>query len=201
MTVEHIYPSGTAPTLERVRGALRRLFVPGAPPDPARAADLTPVAEQLLAAAAAAGLALRAAPRALLLKEAGGPRAVPIVIGVPEAEAVALELQGHAAPRPLTYDLLRRALEAGGLRVQQAAVTRLEARTYFAEVTLQGPAGQPVALDARPSDAVNLALRTGAPLYVAAELLLSPEAAQRFLEDFGARFEGFGTWRGAPPPA
>jgi uncharacterized protein len=201
VTVECIYQSGVEPTPERVRGALQHLFVAGAAPGPAGAADLTPVAEQLLAAAAAPGLALRAGPRALLLKERDGARAVPIVVGVPEAEAVAVQLQGHTTPRPLSYDLMRRLLEAGGLRVQQAAVTRLEADTYYATVTLQTPAGRTVELDARPSDAVNLALRTEAPLYVAAGLLLSPEAAQRFLERFGTQFEGFGTRPSATPPA
>jgi bifunctional DNase/RNase len=96
---------------------------------------------------------------------------------------------------------MRRLLDAGGLRMQQAAVTRLEADTYLATVTLQTPEGRTVDLDARPSDAVNLALRTGAPLYVAAGLLLSPEAAQRFLERFGTRFEGVGTRPSATPPA
>ena len=112
-----------------------------------------------------------------------------------------MHLQGHTPPRPLSYDLMRRLLEAGGLRVQQAAVTRLEGDTYFATVTLQTPDGQSVGLDARPSDAVNLALRSGAPLYVAAGLLVGPEAWQRFLERFGTRFEGFEPQPSAPPPA
>src|SRR5262245_36053207 len=142
VTVERVYPSGAAPTLERVRGALQYLFVAGDPPGPDDAPDLTPIAEQLLAVAATRGLALQGGPRALLLKEADGPRAVPIVVGVPEAEAVAMELQGHAPPRPLSYDLMRRLLDAGGLRVQQAAVTRLEADTYFATVTLELPEGR-----------------------------------------------------------
>ena len=69
-------------------------------------------------------------------------------------------------------------------------MTRLEGTTFFATVTLQAPDGRKVELDARPSDAVNLALRTGAPVYVAADLLLAPEAAQPFLERFRTRFEG-----------
>jgi bifunctional DNase/RNase len=159
------------------------------------------VAEHLLALAAASRRPLRGGPRALLLKETDGPRAVPIVVGVPEAEAVAMQLQGHTPPRPLSYDLMRRLLEAGGLRVQQAAVTRLEGDTYFATVALQTPDGQAVGLDARPSDAVNLALRSGAPLYVAAGLLVGPEAWQRFLERFGTRFEGVEPRPSALPPA
>jgi hypothetical protein len=65
-----------------------------------------------------------------------------------------------------------------------------------------------VELDSRPSDAVNLALRSGAPVYVAAHLLMHPEGVQRFLERFGTRFEGSGprfegsgTWPNATPPA
>lgn len=197
VTVDSISVSGMEPTLERIRGALQSMFLPAAEPDQSapssEAPDLTPVAEQLLALLGASGDSrplLRAAPRAILLKESGGERSLCIVVGVPEAEALAMHLQGHATPRPLSYDLMRRLLDAGGLRVQQAAVTRLEGDTFFATVTLQTPDRRTVELDARPSDAVNLALRAGAPLYVAAALLTPPEVALPFLERFRTRYEG-----------
>lgn len=197
VTVDSISASGMEPTLERVRSALQGMLLPAAEPDQTapmgEAPDLTPVAEQLLTllgAHGAAGRPLRAAPRAILMKEAGGERSLPIVVGVPEAEALAMHLQGHTTPRPLGYDLMRCLLDAGGLRVQQAAVMRLEGDTFFATVTLQTPDGRTVELDARPSDAVNLALRAGAPVYVAAHLLMGPEEAKPFLERFRTRFEG-----------
>ena len=101
----------------------------------------------------------------VLLREAGGERMLPIFIGLPEAKAIALVLAGQEPPRPMTHDLMWTVLDAFSVSLEQVAVTDLRERTFFAEVTLRGPAGIEV-LSARPSDAIALAVRTGSPVFV-----------------------------------
>ncbi|HSM50919.1 MAG TPA: bifunctional nuclease family protein [Thermoanaerobaculia bacterium] len=101
----------------------------------------------------------------LILKETGGERFLPIWIGLFEAQAIALALEGIAAPRPLTHDLLAAALDACQVTVERVVVSDLREGTFFATVELLREQG-PLALDARPSDAVALGLRCRAPLFV-----------------------------------
>ncbi|HEX2186119.1 MAG TPA: bifunctional nuclease domain-containing protein, partial [Chloroflexota bacterium] len=108
--------------------------------------------------------------RAVVLKERSGDRYLTIVIGEPEASAMALHLQGHASPRPLSHDLMRKLLDAGGLALEQVVINRLEQDTFLSLLVLRRPEGQRVELDARPSDAINLALRSGAPIFAAEDL-------------------------------
>jgi RNA polymerase sigma-70 factor (ECF subfamily) len=130
------------------------------------------------------------APRAVLLKEADGERRLPIIVGYSEAEAVALQLQGQSTPRPLTYDLLMRLLQLGQLHPQQVAITRLgqgdQKETFFATVTLGDREGQPQELDARPSDAINVALRAGVPILCAESLLQPADQVRAFVEKWEA---------------
>jgi len=102
----------------------------------------------------------------VLLREADGERLLPIFIGLPEAKAIALALAGQEPPRPMTHDLMSTMLDAFSVSLEQVVVTDLRDRTFFAEVTLRGPAGIEV-LSARPSDAIALAVRTGAPVFAA----------------------------------
>ncbi len=103
--------------------------------------------------------------------EAGeGTKLLPIWIGVQEANAIMLSVERLTAERPMSYDLMVRLLEMSGSSVSQVAVTRLEGGTFFAEITLQTAEGVRV-VDARPSDSIALATRTGAPMYVAAAVL------------------------------
>lgn len=97
-------------------------------------------------------------------------RLLPIWIGVQEANAIMLAVEGESAARPMSYDLMARLLESLDSTVAKVAVTRLEGGTYFAEVTLATPHGDKV-IDARPSDSIALAMRTNAPIYVADEVL------------------------------
>jgi len=107
----------------------------------------------------------------LLLQESEGlGRTLPIFIGAPEATAIAFALQGMDTPRPMTHDLIRDILEALDADVVRVVVTELKTSTYFAEIVLL-QAGREVPVSSRPSDAVAVAVRTGAPLFVADDLM------------------------------
>lgn len=108
----------------------------------------------------------------LLLREKDGSRALPIWIGLFEANAIALKLAGLEPPRPMTHDLLFNTLAQAGLAVVQVAVTELQDNTFYASITLKSDGG-PLQLDSRPSDAIALAVRAGCPILVAEEVLES----------------------------
>jgi bifunctional DNase/RNase len=129
--------------------------------------DLAPVAEQMAALLSETGAILPARGRVVRLREEGRERHLAIVIGAQEADAIGIALRGVSTTRPLSHDLMKSLLEAGGMRVQQVAVTRHEGETYYATITLRRPRGKTVEVDARPSDAIALALRAEAPMYVA----------------------------------
>ena len=103
--------------------------------------------------------------RIVLLRESGGERVLPIWIGPAEGDALVLRLQGGELPRPLTSDLAASLLEAAGARVERVVVSRLEEKTFYAIVAVSA-GGEVREVDARPSDALNLALRVGAPIFV-----------------------------------
>jgi RNA polymerase sigma factor (sigma-70 family) len=103
--------------------------------------------------------------RVVLLRERDSTRVLPIWVGPPEGDALALHLGGDTMPRPLTADLMARLLEAVGGKVERVAVSSLREKTFYAIVTVSGGAGS-AEVDARPSDALNLAARIGAPIFV-----------------------------------
>jgi hypothetical protein len=116
-------------------------------------------------------------------------RALPIWIGHAEAAAIILALQGVEPPRPMTHDLLKSAIEAAGHMVSRVEITRLQDGTFFAALVLRGEERE-VAIDARPSDSVALAVRCGCPVYVAREVF--EEAAVEVTEvDEEAEVERF----------
>jgi len=107
----------------------------------------------------------------LLLQESEGlGRTLPIFIGAPEATAIAFALQGMETPRPMTHDLIHDLLEALDADVVRVVVTELRASTYYAEIVLRQD-GHELPVSSRPSDAVAVAVRTGAPLFVSDELM------------------------------
>lgn len=112
----------------------------------------------------------------IVLKEAIGDRTLSIWIGAPEANAIALAVQGVKPPRPITHDLLRHMVEGLGGEVVRAAVTTMRDSTYYAELLLRRGATELAAVDARPSDAIALALRASAPILVAGTLLRDADA-------------------------
>jgi Uncharacterized conserved protein len=97
-------------------------------------------------------------------------RVLPIWIGAQEATSILIAVEGAVAPRPLAHDLIRSLLETLGAVVERVEVTRIDDGTYYAEITLIAD-GRVHVVDARPSDAVAVASRTGAPLFVADEVM------------------------------
>lgn len=108
--------------------------------------------------------------RVVLLKELGSERYLPIWIGPYEAEALSIELQQVTVARPLTHDLLRNVIEAMGGEVQYIVVSELRDDTFYARIVISLN-GRTIEVDSRPSDAMNLAVRTRAPIYVAEEVM------------------------------
>ena len=101
------------------------------------------------------------------LDQRGGQRTlVPIWVGEQEATSISIAVNGEEAARPLSHDLMQRLLDAVGATVDQVDVTRIEGGTFYAELSVTTPSG-PVKLDCRPSDAIALASRVSAPLFVA----------------------------------
>ncbi|MHB8379714.1 MAG: bifunctional nuclease family protein [Acidimicrobiales bacterium] len=106
----------------------------------------------------------------LLLEEVAGERVLPIFIGAPEAAAIAYALQGVESPRPMSHDLLGHVISALGAKLFAVEITELSDNTFFASLRLLR-SGQEVTVSSRPSDAVALALRVGAPILVSDDLM------------------------------
>ncbi|MCX6173352.1 MAG: bifunctional nuclease family protein [Ignavibacteriales bacterium] len=107
---------------------------------------------------------------ALLLKEVFGVRRLPIIIGQYEAQSIALEMEGIKPPRPLTHDLLKSVIDNLGATINEIIINELRENTFYAKIKLE-IATMTNEIDSRPSDAIALAVRTGAPLYVAEEVM------------------------------
>ena len=105
----------------------------------------------------------------VILQDADKKKAMPIWVGLFEAQAIALELQGTPPPRPLTHDLMKTILEQVGVTFDKVVVNELKGSTYYAHIHLTS-AGKPLEVDSRPSDAIALALRFHRPIFVAKEL-------------------------------
>jgi len=100
----------------------------------------------------------------VILKDKGGDRVLPIWVGVFEANAIALQIENIATPRPMTHDLLRNILTEIEADVKRIVVCELRGNTFYAMIYLDR-GGETMAIDARPSDAIALALRTKAPIF------------------------------------
>jgi bifunctional DNase/RNase len=109
-------------------------------------------------------------PVVVLREQGGSQRLLPILIGTPEAAAIHSALEGLVPPRPLTHDLMVSLLGALGASLTTVVITEIRDHTYYAELHLQSATG-PLVVSSRPSDAIALAERTGAPI-VATEALL-----------------------------
>lgn len=107
---------------------------------------------------------------ALILNEVEGNRRLPIIIGTFEAQAIALELEHIKPPRPMTHDLLKNMIQNFGANVDQVFINDLSEGTFFAKIIYKVN-GQEREQDARPSDAIALAVRFDADIFVAGEIL------------------------------
>lgn len=124
----------------------------------------------------------------LILREEGGTVFLPIWIGVFEANAIALALEGIQTPRPMTHDLLQSVLGGLGTELERVEIHSLVEGTFHARLRLRrrssAGAAEPIGVevDSRPSDAVALALRTGAPIWIARTVLESALSTQKASE-------------------
>jgi hypothetical protein len=124
----------------------------------------------------------------VVLREKDGSRILPIWIGVIEASAIAFELEQVKLTRPMTHDLLKTTVESLGASVVRVAVVDLKENTYFASIVLDHD-GETIEIDARPSDAIALALRVKTPIFCESTVL---EQAHLKQEEWEARKAGVG---------
>ncbi len=117
----------------------------------------------------------------VLLKTAEGNTFLPIWIGHPEAAAILMKLQNASTPRPMTHDLVTDILGQLEAQVVRITVTELRENTFYAQITVQQN-GSEIDVDSRPSDAIALAIRAEAPIFVADDVI----------EESGIEFEGDG---------
>jgi uncharacterized protein len=140
----------------------------------------------------------------VILKDVQGATVLPIWVGLYEANAIALEIEKSTPPRPMTHDLLRNLIQGLNASVQKIVVTELKNDTFYAVIWMEQD-GELISLDARPSDALALALRSDCPIYVSEEVIrvaklspsmteATPEELRRWLEglndeDLGSRYK------------
>ncbi|MGZ8430209.1 MAG: bifunctional nuclease family protein [Candidatus Deferrimicrobiaceae bacterium] len=106
----------------------------------------------------------------VVLRDRESGNVVPIWIGILEANAIALALEGVEMPRPMTHDLMKSILDATGSRLRSVEIAEIRENTYFALLHLEGSGGI-LRIDARPSDAIAIALRCGVPILVSETVL------------------------------
>jgi bifunctional DNase/RNase len=116
----------------------------------------------------------------VLLKTQSGNKFLPIWIGSTEASAILMKLQGVETPRPMTHDLLSDTIAHLNAEVSRVTVTDLRENTFIATITVRADAGE-IEIDARPSDALALAVRVDAPIYVDDKVI--EDSALEFTED------------------
>jgi bifunctional DNase/RNase len=102
----------------------------------------------------------------IILKDVNSDTMLPIWVGAYEANAIALEIEKVAPQRPMTHDLLRNIILEMDASVERVTVTELRDNTFFAAIMLKNRAGEAILIDARPSDAIALALRVDCPIFV-----------------------------------
>jgi bifunctional DNase/RNase len=107
----------------------------------------------------------------IILKDVQSDTMLPIWVGAYEANAIALEIEKIAPPRPMTHDLLRNLIVELGVQVDRVVVTSLRDNTFFAVIEMHNSDGYKMVLDSRPSDAIALALRADCPIYVDMEVI------------------------------
>lgn len=133
----------------------------------------------------------------VILKDLAGNAVLPIWVGLYEANAIAFEMEKVSTPRPMTHDLMRNLLLGLRLQLSKVVVSELKDDTFYAVLWLEREGGEVISMDARPSDALALALRLDCPIYVEEEVLKtsklaaaaadpsSNEELRRWLENLG----------------
>lgn len=114
---------------------------------------------------------LQSGAYALVLAEDNGPRRIPVIIGEGEAQSIAIALEGIRTARPLTHDLFVSFAHAYGVRLKEVFITRFADGIFYSQLTFCDNDGRYVTMDARTSDAVAIAMRTGTPIYTTEEIV------------------------------
>lgn len=112
----------------------------------------------------------------IVLKEKGGSRILPIVIGLNEASAIKLKISGFNPPRPLTHDLFYSTLENLQASIERVVINKLEENTFHAQLFIKAGSGLVKIIDSRPSDSIALAVRAHAPIFVEDEIMKQASA-------------------------
>ena len=107
----------------------------------------------------------------IILKDVNSDTMLPIWVGAYEANAIALEIEKVSPQRPMTHDLLRNVILEMGASVERVTVTELRDNTFYAAIMMRSRAGEALMIDARPSDAIALALRVDCPIFVNEEVI------------------------------
>ena len=118
----------------------------------------------------------------VILKDVGSDTVLPIWVGVPEANAIALEIEKVATPRPLTHDLIKNVLMGLETVVHKVVVTELKEDTFYAVIWLERE-GRVISIDSRPSDALAVALRVDCPIFVEEQVLKTSKQAATMSEN------------------
>ena len=113
----------------------------------------------------------------IILRDGDGQRILPIWVGVFEANAIALQIENVQTPRPMTHDLLKNVIQDLSAQVERIVVTDLKENTFYAVIHLRAD-DHAVVVDARPSDAIALALRSGAPIFVEETVIASARSVE-----------------------
>jgi len=118
----------------------------------------------------------------VILREKEGSKVLPIWVGVFEANAIALQIENVQTPRPMTHDLLKNIIVDMRATVSKVVVNQLKDNTFYALIFLER-SGEVLRVDARPSDAIALALRTESPIFVEDEVITSAKTAESVKEN------------------
>jgi bifunctional DNase/RNase len=117
----------------------------------------------------------------IILKEIEGERTLPIWIGLLEATAIASEIEGVRFPRPMTHDLLKNFMDKTDIKVNKIEICDLRDNTYYALIHLTSK-GNALSIDSRPSDAIAIALRAKAPIFVSDDVLRKSKQIEEIVE-------------------
>jgi len=127
----------------------------------------------------------------VILADAEERRLLPILIGLFEAQSIAMAISGEDIGRPLTHDLLLSIIRATECELTRVEITRLADQTFFALLHVERDSGETLEIDARPSDAIALALRADAPIFVAEEVLALAQVVDETVEQDEQELEKF----------
>lgn len=116
----------------------------------------------------------------IVLKEKGGKRLLPIVIGLNEASAIKLKISGFSPPRPLTHDLLHSTIKNLEANIDRIIIDKLEENTFHAKLVIKTNSGKTKMIDARPSDSIALAVRAHVPIFVEDDVMKKSEMFNQY---------------------